>query len=165
MRFNPADYANKQELKTASKYLPIPNGWYKAIIKDVSIKTWDNPSGVSIQLTWQITEGEHKNRLHWQTLNVEHSDQKRELRSRYMLADVCRSVGYEGDLGWDTAKPPRQLVGYGCEIELVTLAAQPPKFPEPKNWLSSVRVPVDDGVEQSQVEKHIATFDDDDVPF
>ena len=165
MRFNPADYNDRQDKKETKKYDPIPNGWYSATIKDVTIKTWENPAGVSVQLVWQITEGKHKGRLHWQTLNVEHKDTSRELKARYMLADVCTSVGYNDDLSWAEAKPPRQLVGYSCEIELVILSPQPPKFPNPKNWLSSVRVPIPSDVQEAQVQQHAESFEDDDVPF
>jgi len=48
---------------------------------------------------------------------------------------------------------------------LITLAAQPPRFPKPKNWLANVRVPVPNDVQKPTVEEHIASFDDDDVPF
>jgi len=165
MRFNPADYKNREEKKEVKSYDPIPNGWYTAVIKDVTIKTWDNPAGVSIQLVWQVTEGKHKGRLHWQTLNVEHKDPSKELKARYMLSDVMTSVGYNDDIAWAEGKPPRQLVGYSCEIELITLAAQPPKFPKAKNWLANVRVPVPSDVQKSVVQEHMVSFDDDDVPF
>ena len=111
MRFNPADYKNREEKKEVKSYDPLPNGWYSAVIKDVTIKTWDDPAGVSVQLVWQVTEGKHKGRLHWQTLNVEHKDPSKELKARYMLSDVMTSVGYNDDISWAEGKPPDSLLG------------------------------------------------------
>jgi len=33
MRFNPADYKNREEKKEVKSYDPIPNGWYTAVIR------------------------------------------------------------------------------------------------------------------------------------
>jgi hypothetical protein len=165
MRFNPNEYKTREVTSESKAYAPLPNGWYSATIKDVTVKAWDSPAGVSLQLVWQVSEGKHKGRLHWQTLNVEHNDTKRELKARYMLSDVCSAVGYNEDLSWAEGKPPRQLVGHGCDIELIILSPQPPKFPNAKNWLASVRVPVPDEMPENAVERHVASFDDDDVPF
>lgn len=165
MRFNPNEYKTREVATESKTYAPLPNGWYSATIKDVTVKAWDNPAGVSLQLVWQVNDGKHKGRLHWQTLNVEHNDTKRELKARYMLADVCSAVGYSDELAWAEGKPPRQLVGHGCDIELIILSPQPPKFPNAKNWLASVRVPVPDEMPENAVERDVEPFDDDDIPF
>lgn len=163
--FDPKEYADRPMAKEKRVYDPIPPGWYNASIKDVTTREWEDPPGKSLQLVWQVSEGEHKGRLHWQTLNVEHKDATRELKARYMLGDICNAVGRTSELTSHT-----DLIGYGCEIELIVLSPQPPRYPSAKNWVSSVRVPRDEAIAVSgeqplSVVRMQDDFDDDDVPF
>jgi hypothetical protein len=162
--FDPKDYDERPNTREKKTYDPIPPGWYSATIKDVTTREWDDPPGKSLQLVWQVSKGEHKGRLHWHTLNVEHKDPTRELKARYMLSDICNAVGI---LALDS---PIDLVGYECEIELIILAPQPPKYPTAKNWVSSVRLPKDTAVAVSgeqplSVVRMQVDFDDDEIPF
>lgn len=168
--FNPADYTgDRQTFENKKKtYPPITPGWYLASIDGVSVKEWHDPKGLSLQLAWKIMSTEAKGRRYWQNMSVVHSDPRRELKARYMLADICNVTGVT-DMEWDAENPPEFLVGKTCEIELVVMSPNPPRFPDRKNWLVSVRVPnsVVDAVaaEQEVISDHRATFDDDDVPF
>ena len=163
-RFDASEYGEgRRGDKKAKTYEPLPRGWYTAAIKDVTTKDWDDPPGKSIQVVWRVTKGPHEGRLQWQTLNVEHKDPTREMKARYMLADICNAVGVA------SFDRPADLIGGQCEVEVVVLSPRPPQYPEAKNWVSAVRFPRDEAMavaaEQQAVEKSRADFDDDDIPF
>lgn len=161
------------ELGTKKRpFPPLQPGWYLATIQNVSVKRWEDPKGLSLQIEWQVVESKEKFRRYWQNLNVEHKDPRRELKASYMLADICSCVGIK-QLDFDVGNPPRELIGKACEIEFVVMKAQPPRFPERKNWLVAVRTPIDaTGAAVATLETLKAKaagqreeYDDDDVPF
>tara|TARA_R110000822_G_scaffold280039_1_gene401684 strand:+ start:27 stop:539 length:513 start_codon:yes stop_codon:yes gene_type:complete len=166
--FKASTYDNREEtdMDAPREFKPLEPGWHKAYIKDVSAKEWDD-GGLSLQLTWEIHSEGNSGRLHWQTMGVVHKDTKRELKARYMLADVCNAIGHVDELSWDKDTPPMELIGKGCEIELIILAANPPQYPKAKNWMVGARVPMPEARAATgaiEVPKS-ATFDDDDIPF
>ena len=44
-------------------------------------------------LTWKITEGDHENRLLWQPLCYQHSNQQTQDIARRTLKDICVALG------------------------------------------------------------------------
>ena len=167
LNFNPSEYGKdtrgqgEYDSSTAS-FSPIPEGFYPAVIDDASVKTWED-GGISVQLRWSVKKNPYNNRKVWMTLNLKHKVPTKEIKSRYMLADICAAIGHEGDLAIGADSPPNELVGKTCEIELIVLSAQLPKYPNPKNYIKSVRAPRDEV--QVTSEPSPSVYDDDDIPF
>lgn len=165
--FNPSQYGKEKRGQgeydaSVASFGPIPEGFYPAVIDDASVKTWED-GGVSVQLRWAIKKNPYHNRYVWMTLNLKHSIATKELKSKYMLADICEAIGHEGPLTLTADGPPEDLVGKGCDIELIVLSAQPPKYPNPKNYVKSVRTPRNGTPET--VKPSTPVYDDDDIPF
>jgi hypothetical protein len=179
LNFNPAKYGKETRGQAGydssnAKIGPIPEGFYTATIDAASVKTWDD-GGVSVQLTWKIDTMPHAGRLVWMTLNLKHTSKSKELKSKYMLADVCEAIHHQGPLTLSETEAPVELIGKRCDVEIIVLNAQPPKYPNPKNYIKSVRARMSDDesrmrhhqleVEASDDARRREEFDDDDVPF
>ena len=163
--FNPSKYGKTDRPGSGKTFKPLPEGWYDARIKDITSKPWDD-GGFSLQVTWEVTQDDHKGRLIWQTLNLKHRNEAKSLKAKYMLADICTSVGHHGPLALGPGHPPKELVNEECAIELILLPAQLPSYPQPKNFLRAVR-PIMPPEEEHPPSTAPAApeFDDDDIPF
>jgi hypothetical protein len=83
--------------------------------------------------------------------------------------------GHQGPLTLSETEAPVELIGKRCDVEIIVLNAQPPKYPNPKNYIKSVRARMSDDesrmrhhqleVEASDDARRREEFDDDDVPF
>ncbi|MCE5326267.1 MAG: DUF669 domain-containing protein [Planctomycetaceae bacterium] len=72
---------------------PIPAGKYPAVITESEMKPTKNGSGSYLQLTFQIIEGEFKNRVLWARLNLDNPNATTVKIARGELSAVCRAVG------------------------------------------------------------------------
>ncbi|NLW84508.1 MAG: DUF669 domain-containing protein [Phycisphaerae bacterium] len=83
--------ANKVE--PAADFDPIPAGQYVAVITDSQMKPTKNGTGEYLELTFQVIEGDYKNRLLWARLCLNHSKEITAKIARGHLAAICRAVG------------------------------------------------------------------------
>ena len=84
--FNPVE-------QEGSNFGLIPAGDYAAQIIEAVISQPKSGDGQMLVLTWKITEGDHENRLLWQPLCYQHSNQQTQDIARRTLKDICVALG------------------------------------------------------------------------
>jgi hypothetical protein len=84
---------NANNVDPAVDFEPIPAGKYLAIITDSGMKPTKNGSGSFLELTFQVIDGPHKNRLLWSRLNLDNPNKQAVEIARAQLSAVCRAVG------------------------------------------------------------------------
>lgn len=72
---------------------PIPSGKYVAVISESEMKATKNNTGKYLELTFQVIEGQYKNRLLWARLNLENNNSQAVQIARAELSAICRAVG------------------------------------------------------------------------
>ena len=75
------------------EFEPIPAGKYLAIIAESEMKSTKSGTGVYLEFTFQIIEGEYKGRNHWARLNLENPSKKAVEIARAELSSICRAAG------------------------------------------------------------------------
>lgn len=83
--------ANKVE--PTSDLDPVPAGKYVAVITESEVKPNKAANGAYLQLTFQIIEGDFKNRILWARLNLDNPNATAVKIARAELSAVCRAVG------------------------------------------------------------------------
>lgn len=84
---------NANEVDPAVGFDPVPAGKYLAAITDSELKATKSGKGQYLQLTFQILEGEYKNRLLWARLNLVNENVVTVKIARAELSAICRAVG------------------------------------------------------------------------
>lgn len=84
---------NASEIEPAGDFDPIPSGKYVAVITDSEMKPTKSGNGRYLQLTFQVVEGEHRNRLLWARLNLDNPNATAVQIARAELSAICRAVG------------------------------------------------------------------------
>src|SRR5262245_62104508 len=84
---------NAHDVQPSVGFDPIPAGKYLAVITDSVLKPTKSGSGNFLELTFQIIEGEHKDRLAWSRLNLENANATAVKMARAELSAICRAVG------------------------------------------------------------------------
>ena len=84
---------NANEVEPTTDFDPIPAGTYVAMITDSQMKPTKNGSGEYLELSFQVLEGDYKNRLLWARLCLNHSKDITAKIARGHLAAICRAVG------------------------------------------------------------------------
>lgn len=72
---------------------PLPNGHYVAVITDSEMRPTKAGNGSLLRLTFQILEGEHRNRFLWANLNLDNPNPVAVQIARADLSAICRAVG------------------------------------------------------------------------
>ncbi len=72
---------------------PIPAGNYLAHIIESDVKPLKSGNGTGLALTFQILDGEFKNRRVWTNLNVQHNNPEAQKIGQQQLSALCRAVG------------------------------------------------------------------------
>jgi hypothetical protein len=72
---------------------PIPAGQYLAAIIESEMKPTKAGTGSYLQLTFQVLEGEFKNRLLWARLNLDNPNDTARKIAQGELSAICRAVG------------------------------------------------------------------------
>jgi len=83
---------NANEVEPAS-FEAIPAGKYEAVITKAEMKDTQAGDGEYLELTFQVIEGEHKNRLLWGRLNIVNKSEQAVKIARGQLSAICRAVG------------------------------------------------------------------------
>lgn len=81
------------QVEPTGDFGPIPAGKYVAVITDSDMKANKAGTGSFLQLTFQVIEGEYKNRLLWTRLNLDHPNATAVQIARAELSAICRTVG------------------------------------------------------------------------
>ena len=81
------------QVEPSQDFTPLPAGEYVAVITDSEMKPTKTGNGHYLQLTFQIVEGEHANRLIWVRLNLDNPNATAVDIARRELSAICRSVG------------------------------------------------------------------------
>jgi hypothetical protein len=71
---------------------PIPAGTYLAHAIESDLKPLKSGNGTGLALTFQILDGEFKNRRLWANLNVQHSNPEAQKIGQQQLSSLCRAV-------------------------------------------------------------------------
>jgi hypothetical protein len=80
-------------VEPTSDFEPIPAGKYEAVITESEMKPTKSGTGQYLQLTFQIIEGEYKNRLLWARLNLQNPNAIAVQIAQAELSAICRAVG------------------------------------------------------------------------
>nr|BDD45927.1 hypothetical protein 7 [Pseudomonadaceae bacterium] len=81
------------QVEPTCEFEPIPAGKYVAVITDSEMKPNKAGTGHYLELTFQIQEGEHKNRLLWARLNLDNPNATAVQIAQADLSAICRAVG------------------------------------------------------------------------
>jgi len=72
---------------------PIPANKYVAVITASQMKENKNKTGSYLELTFQIIEGDYKNRLLWARLSLNHPNETTAKIARGHLSAICKAIG------------------------------------------------------------------------
>ena len=84
---------NAANVDPATDFEPIPAGKYLAIISNSEMKPTKTGSGTYLELTFQVIEGQYKNRLLWSRLNLSNPNNQAVQIAQGELSAICRAVG------------------------------------------------------------------------
>jgi len=84
---------NANQVDPATDFEPVPAGKYVAVVTASEMKPTKNGNGSYLELTFQVIEGEFKNRLLWARLNLDNPNPLTVKIARSELSALCRAVG------------------------------------------------------------------------
>ena len=84
---------NAANVDPATDYEAIPAGKYLAIISNSEMKPTKNGTGTYLELTFQVIDGQYKNRLLWSRLNLSNPNNQAVQIAQGELSAICRAVG------------------------------------------------------------------------
>lgn len=84
---------NANEVDPATDFEPVPAGKYLTVITDSEMKPTKSGNGHYLELTFQVIEGQYKNRLLWARLNLDNPNELAVQIARGELSSICRAVG------------------------------------------------------------------------
>ncbi|HEV57523.1 MAG TPA: DUF669 domain-containing protein [Phycisphaerales bacterium] len=84
---------NAHDVDPTTDFEPIPAGKYVAVITASEMKPTKRGDGAYLELTFQVIEGEFKNRLLWARLNLDNPNPLTVKIARSELSALCRAVG------------------------------------------------------------------------
>jgi len=84
---------NANDVEPATDFEAIPAGKYLAVITESEVKPNKLGTGSYLQLTFQVIEGEYKNRFLWARLNLDNPNATAVKIARAELSAICRAVG------------------------------------------------------------------------
>ena len=77
----------------ATDFEPLPAGKYLSVITDSEMKPTKAGTGHYLQLTFQVIDGQFKNRLLWSRLNLDNPNHQAVQIAQGELSAICRAVG------------------------------------------------------------------------
>jgi len=83
---------NANDVEPAEDFSPLPAGKYLAAVIESEWKVTKTGSGRYLQLTFQVLDGEYKNRLLWARFNLENASATAVKIARSELSALCRAV-------------------------------------------------------------------------
>jgi hypothetical protein len=80
-------------VEPSADFEPLPAGKYVAVVTASEMKPTRSGNGSYLELTFQVIEGEFKNRLLWARLNLDNPNPLTVKIARSELSAICRAVG------------------------------------------------------------------------
>lgn len=84
---------NAHNVEPNADFDPIPAGKYLAVITASEMKPTKNNNGHFLELTFQVIDGQYKNRLLWSRLNLDNPSPQAVQIARGELSAICRATG------------------------------------------------------------------------
>ena len=84
---------NANEVEPSTDFDPIPAGKYLTVITESEVKPNKAGTGSYLQLTFQVIDGEFKNRFLWARLNLDNPNSTAVKLAKAELSAICRAVG------------------------------------------------------------------------
>ena len=84
---------NAANVEPAVDFDPIPAGKYLAVITTSEMKPTKTGNGTFLDLTFQVLEGQYKNRMLWSRLNLDNPNAQAVQIAQAELSAICRAVG------------------------------------------------------------------------
>ena len=84
---------NAEAIEPLSDFSPLPVGNYTVVITQSEMKPTKTGNGQYLQLTLQVVEGEFKNRLIFDRLNIQNPNSVAQQIAQKALSSICRAVG------------------------------------------------------------------------
>ena len=84
---------NAEAIEPQSDFSPLPVGNYTVVITQSEMKPTKTGSGQYLQLTLQVVEGEYKNRLIFENINLINSNEVAVQIAQKTLSSICHAVG------------------------------------------------------------------------
>ena len=81
------------KVEPMNDFSPIPTGEYTAVITASDMKDTKSGSGKYLQLTYQIVDGEYKNRLIFENINLINRNEVAVKIAQKTLSSICHAVG------------------------------------------------------------------------
>ena len=83
---------NAHEVEPSVAFEPIPAGKYNAVIIDSEMKSTKSGNGNYLELTFEIIDGEYKDRKVWARLNINNPSAQAQKIAQSELSALCRAV-------------------------------------------------------------------------
>jgi hypothetical protein len=106
--FNVADYGSDDN----RSYDVLPEGKYDVIVLEAKEKT-TKKGDRAIEITFQVLEGQYKERLLWETLNLWNSSDQARTIARDRLASICKACNAPAATSTDVLLGRRMQVSVG----------------------------------------------------
>jgi len=84
---------NAEAIEPQSDFSPLPVGNYTVVITQSEMKPTKTGNGQYLQLTLQVVEGEYKNRLIFDRLNIQNPNSVAQQIAQKAFSSICRAVG------------------------------------------------------------------------
>jgi hypothetical protein len=84
---------NAATVDPSVEFEAIPAGKYTVVIANSEMKPTKAGNGVYLELTFQVLEGEYKDRQLWARLNLDNPNQIAVKIAQAELSSICRAVG------------------------------------------------------------------------
>ncbi len=84
---------NATQVEPTTSFEPLPAGKYLAAITESAMKPTKSNNGNFLELTFQVLDGEYKNRFVWARLNLNNPSDKAVEIARSELSAICHAVG------------------------------------------------------------------------
>ena len=103
---------NANEVEPTAGFEPLPAGDYVAAIVQSEMKATKAGDGQYLQLNWQVLEGEYKNRIVFDRLNLHNRNETAVKIAQGTLSAICRAVGVM------TPQDSSQLHDIPCRVKV-----------------------------------------------
>ncbi|MBT6485277.1 MAG: DUF669 domain-containing protein [Planctomycetaceae bacterium] len=80
-------------VEPSTDFEPLPADKYEAIITESEFKPTKAGTGRYLQLTFQVIEGQYKNRFLWARLNLQNPNDTAVKIAQSELSAICRAIG------------------------------------------------------------------------
>ena len=106
--FNVADYGSDEN----KSYDVLPDGKYDVIVLEAKEKM-TKKGDRAIELTFQVLDGQYKERLLWETLNLWNSSDQARTIARDRLASICKACNAPAATSTDVLLGRRMQISVG----------------------------------------------------